>query len=306
MAETKIVSVGTGDKQKQIQVTDVTGPIQNISTKTVSELTPYLDKQNEFIIKSINKGTETAVNNQLGKGGLNNIITGINTSIDHRLNDFIKKLEGTQYKSENKCPTCENIQKSVDLKFKASESTIKDAKRALRKNLEQKLEIKDTLLYDIKDMYPHIAINDDIKDQTLENTSDNINLLIEIEKNKIIKKMYPQIKEYFENWEFSYKENEECNIEKEKIVNAVKAKAAEAREATVKAATKAAEAREVAVNAATNAAVTKAKAAEAKAAAVKPISTNNNINGGNQKSKNYIKYKNQYLKLKEELNQLHK
>lgn len=302
MAETKIVSVGTGDKQKQIQVTDVTGPIQNISTKTVSELTPYLDKQNEFIIKSINKGTETAVNNQFGEGGLNNIITGINTSIDHRLNDFIKKLEGTQYKSENKCPTCENIQKSVDLKFKASESTITDARNALGK----KLEIKDTLLYDIEDMYPNIAKNDKITDQTLENTSYNINLLIEIEKNKIIKKMYPQIKQYFENWEFSYKENEECNIEKEKIVNAVKAKAAEAREATVKAATKAAEAREVAVNAATNAAVTKAKAAEAKAAAVKPISTNNNINGGNQKSKNYIKYKNQYLKLKEELNQLHK
>ena len=302
MAETKIVSVGTGDKQKQIQVTDVTGPIQNISTKTVSELTPYLDKQNEFIIKSINKGTETAVNNQLGEGGLNKIITGINTSIDHRLNDFIKKLEGTQYKSENKCPTCENIQKSVDLKFKASESTITDARNALGK----KLEIKDTLLYDIEDMYPNIAKNDKITDQTLENTSYNINLLIEIEKNKIIKKMYPQIKQYFENWEFSYKENEECNIEKEKIVNAVKAKAAEAREATVKAATKAAEAREVAVNAATNAAVTKAKAAEAKAAAVNPISTNNNINGGNQKSKNYIKYKNQYLKLKEELNQLHK
>ena len=302
MAETKIVSVGTGDKQKQIQVTDVTGPIQNISTKTVSELTPYLDKQNEFIIKSINQGTETAINNQLGEGGLNNIITGINTSIDHRLNDFIKKLEGTQYKSENKCPTCENIQKSVDLKFKASESTITDARNALGK----KLEIKDTLLYDIEDMYPNIAKNDKITDQTLENTSYNINLLIEIEKNKIIKKMYPQIKQYFENWEFSYKENEECNIEKEKIVNAVKAKAAEAREATVKAATKAAEAREVAVNAATNAAVTKAKAAEAKAAAVNPISTNNNINGGNQKSKNYIKYKNQYLKLKEELNQLHK
>jgi len=264
MAETKIINVGNGNTQKQLQVTDVTKNIKDISHNTILALTPQLDAQQTKIIKAINAGTETAIRNQLGENGLGNIITGINTSIDNRLDNFITKLKETQDKSENKCPTCENIQKSVDLKFKASESTITDARNALGKNLK----IKDTLLYDIEEMYPNIAKNDKITDQTLENTSYNINLLIEIEKNKIIKKMYPQIKEYFENWELSYKEKEEC-IQKEE-----KAKAKEA--------------------------------AVANAEAVKPISTNNNLTGGNRRSKEYIKYKNQYLKLKEELNQLHK
>lgn len=334
MAETKIINVGNGNKQKQLQVTDVTKNIEDISHNTILALTPQLDAQQTKIIQAVNAGTETAIRNQLGENGLGEVIRTMNTTIDTKLKDFLKEFKKTQPVGENKCPECpkcENEKKSTttnsfDIVFNASEKTFEDAKNAIEN--KKKLIVNESSLDDnIKEIYPNIESKDDEKRYTLENTLDNLKILIEVKRIKILKQIYPKIQEYLKNWRDTYEEKENCDKEKKKcdteladvIDTAIQWKDnSESKDKKLEDVIDTAN-QWKADSESKDKKIKECKKAEKNTAeqmppyveteeekAAKALAAKKPLNGGNKKSKEYLKYKNQYLKLKEELNQLHK
>jgi len=318
MAETKIINVGNGNTQKQLQVTDVTKNIADISKNTVAELTPTFNEQKKNIIEAIDIGTRQAVKAEIGD--FSKIIGSMNNTIDDRLQNFLIDFKRTQPVGENeKKSTTTN---SFDIVFNASEKTFEDAKKAIEN--KKKLIVNESSLDDnIKKIYPNIESKDDEKPCTLKNTLDNLKILMEVEKIKILKQIYPKIQEYLNNWRDTYDEKENCdrqlvdvtetanqwkddseskdtrireckNLETKEKLAAAKEKLAAANAAVENAARKAAE----------NQMPPYVETEEEKAA--KALAAKKPLNGGNKKSKEYLKYKKEYLKLKEELNQLHK
>lgn len=329
MAETKIINVGNGNTQKQLQVTDVTKNIADISKNTVTELTPTFNEQKKNIIEAIDIGTRQAVKEEVGD--FSKIIGSMNKTIDDRLQNFLIDFKRTQPVGENeKKSTTTN---SFDIVFNASEKTFEDAKKAIEN--KKKLIVNESSLDDnIKKIYPNIESKDDEKPYTLKNTLDNLKILMEVEKIKILKQIYPKIQEYLNNWRDTYDEKENCdrqlvdvtetanqwkddseskdtrireckNLETKEKLAAAKEKLAAANAAVENAARKAAE----------NQMPPYVETEEEKAAkAAKALAAKKPLNGGNKKSKEYIKYKKEYLTLKQELkdeikqlqNQLHK
>jgi len=335
MAETKIINVGNGNTQKQLQVTDVTKNIEDISKNTVVELTPTFNAQKKNIIEAIDIGTRRAVKEEVGD--FSKIIHSMNKTIDDRLQNFLIDFKRAQPVGENKCPECpkcENEKKSTttnsfDIVFKASPKTFEDAKNAIEN--KKKLIVNESSLDDnIKEIYPNIESKDDEKRYTLENTLDNLKILIEVKRIKILKQIYPKIQEYLKNWRDTYEEKENCDKEKKKcdteladvtdtaiqwkdnseskdkkledvIDTANQWKAdSESKDKKIEECKKLKKAEKNTAEEMPPYVETEEEKAAKALAAKKPL------NGGNKKSKEYLKYKNQYLKLKEELNQLHK
>jgi len=329
MAETKIINVGNGNKQKQLQVTDVTKNIEDISKNTVVELTPTFNEQKKNIIEAINIGTRRAVKEEVGD--FSKIIGSMNKTIDDRLQNFLIDFKRTQPVGENKCPECpkcENEKKSTttnsfDIVFNASEKTFEDAKNAIEN--KKKLIVNESSLDDnIKEIYPNIESKDDEKRYTLENTLDNLKILIEVKRIKILKQIYPKIQEYLKNWRDTYDEKENCDRQlvdvtdtaikwkdnsesKDKELADVIDTANQWKDDSESKDKKIKECKKLEEKAEKNTAEQMPPYVETEEEkAAKALAAKKPLNGGNKKSKEYLKYKNQYLKLKEELNQLHK
>ena len=84
-----------------------------------------------------------------------------------------------------------------------------DAKNAIKE--KKKLIIDESPLDDnINEIYPSIESKDDEIVHTLENTIDNLKILTEVNRIRILKKIYPKIQEYLKNWRSTFADAEEC------------------------------------------------------------------------------------------------
>ena len=197
--------------------------------------------------------------------------------------------------AEAKANACENEKKltktnSFNLVFKASEKTMNDAKKAIEN--KKKLIIDESPLDDnIKEIYPNIESKDDEIVHELENTINNLKILTDVKKIRILKKIYPKIQEYLKNWRSTFDEAKACEEKS-------KAKAAEDVNIAV---AKAAEEAKVAAKAVEEAKAAAKAAEEAKANVASTANVEEPKKGGNRKSKEYIKYKKEYSKLKKHL-----
>lgn len=197
--------------------------------------------------------------------------------------------------AEARANACENEKKltktnSFNLVFKASEKTMNDAKKAIEN--KKKLIIDESPLDDnIKEIYPNIESKDDEIVHELENTINNLKILTEVKKIRILKKIYPKIQEYLKNWRSTFDEAKACEEKS-------KAKAAEDVNIAV---AKAAEEAKVAAKAVEDAKAAAKAAEEAKANVASTANVEEPKKGGNRKSKEYIKYKKEYSKLKKHL-----
>ena len=197
--------------------------------------------------------------------------------------------------AEAKANACENEKKltktnSFNLVFKASEKTMNDAKKAIEN--KKKLIIDESPLDDnIKEIYPNIESKDDEIVHELENTINNLKILTEVKKIRILKQIYPKIQEYLKNWRSTFDEAKACEEKS-------KAKAAEDVNIAV---AKAAEEAKVAAKAVEEAKAAAKAAEEAKANVASTANVEEPKKGGNRKSKEYIKYKKEYSKLKKHL-----
>jgi hypothetical protein len=190
-------------------------------------------------------------------------------------------LEKKSTEAETRADACEKkltTTNSFDIIFKASQKTIDDAKKAIED--KKKLIVNESPLDDnIKEIYPNIESKDDEIVHTLKNTIDNL---------KILKQVYPKIQEYLKNWRSTFADAEDCE-KKSKAKAVEEAKVAEA---------KAAEEAKVAAKAVEEANAAAKAAEEAKATVAEQ---KNDKTGGNRKSKEYLKYKKEYNKLKNQL-----
>ena len=204
-------------------------------------------------------------------------------------------FEKKSTEAETRADACEKEKKltttnSFNLIFKASEKTINDAKKAIENG--KKLIVNELPLDDnIKEIYPNIESKDDETVHTLENTIDNLKILTEVKKIKILKQIYPKIQEYLKNWRSTFDEANACEEKS-------KAKAAEDVNIAV---AKAAEEAKVAAKAVEDAKAAAKAAEEAKANVASTANVEEPKKGGNRKSKEYIKYKKEYSKLKKHL-----
>jgi hypothetical protein len=201
------------------------------------------------------------------------------------------ELEKKSKEAEARADACEKEKKltttnSFNLVFKASEKTIADAEKAIKNG--KKLIVNELPLDDnIKEIYPSIESKDVEKTLTLENTLDNLKMFAEVNRIRTLKKIYPKIQEYLESWRSTFAEKEACE-KKSKAAEDVKVAEAKAAEDVKAAEAKAAKAVEEAKAAAEANVASTAKVEETK-------------KGGNRRSKEYIKYKKEYLTLKKHL-----
>jgi hypothetical protein len=201
------------------------------------------------------------------------------------------ELEKKSKEAEARADACEKEKKltttnSFNLIFKASEKTIADAERTIKNG--KKLIVNELPLDDnIKEIYPSIESKDVEKTLTLENTLDNLKIFAEVNRIRTLKKIYPKIQEYLESWRSTFAEKEACE-KKSKAAEDVKVAEAKAAEDVKAAEAKAAKAVEEAKAAAEANVASTAKVEETK-------------KGGNRRSKEYIKYKKEYLTLKKHL-----
>ena len=204
-------------------------------------------------------------------------------------------FEKKSTEAETRADACEKEKKltttnSFNLIFKASEKTINDAKKAIENG--KKLIVNELPLDDnIKEIYPNIESKDDEIVHELENTIDNLKILTEVKKIKILKQIYPKINEYLESWRSAFADAKDCEEKS-------KAKAAEDVNIAV---AKAAEEAKVAAKAVEEAQAAAKAAEEAKANVASTANVEEPKKGGNRKSKEYIKYKKEYSKLKKHL-----
>jgi hypothetical protein len=215
----------------------------------------YALKADEFERKST-EAEARADSCEKKKKSSNTVLEQLYESHALKADVFERKLT----EAEARADACEKEKKSTttnsfNLVFKASEKTMTDAKNAIKE--KKKLIIDESPLDDnINEIYPSIESKDDEIVHTLENTIDNLKILTEVNRIRILKKIYPKIQEYLKNWRSTFADAEEC----EKKSKA----AAEANVAST------------------------AKVEETK-------------KGGNRRSKEYIKYKKEYLTLKKHL-----
>ena len=294
-------SIRVGDKEFKVE--DVTDKKNDLHNK-ISEIENTLAnvKQHSRDIH------ETCKTNSSIDATLKSTIESLKKEQDSSnklLNEWIKYGEDSAARAdvfekkstdaEAKANACENEKKltktnSFNLVFKASEKTMNDAKKAIEN--KKKLIIDESPLDDnIKEIYPNIESKDDEIVHELENTINNLKILTEVKKIRILKKIYPKIQEYLKNWRSTFDEAKACEEKS-------KAKAAEDVNIAV---AKAAEEAKVAAKAVEEAKAAAKAAEEAKANVASTANVEEPKKGGNRKSKEYIKYKKEYSKLKKHL-----
>jgi len=199
-------------------------------------------------------------------------------------------LEKKSTEAETRADACEKkltTTNSFNLVFKASDKTFADAEKTIKNG--KKLIVNELPLDDnIKEIYPSIESKDVEKTFTLENKLDNLKIFAEVNRIRTLKKIYPKIQEYLESWRSTFAEKEACE-KKSKAKAVEEAKVAEA---------KAAEEAKVAAKAVEEANAAAKAAEEAKATVAEQ---KNDKTGGNRRSKEYIKYRKEYLTLKKHL-----
>jgi chromosome segregation ATPase len=298
--EFKVEDVTHEKKKLQDTISDIQNTIANV--KEHSDKIHETCKTNNSIDATLKSTIESLQKEQDSSKKLLDDSAAFGKKETERADAFEKKLiesatradalEKKSTDAETRADACEKEKKltttnSFDIIFKASQKTIDDAKKAIED--KKKLIVNESPLDDnIKEIYPNIESKDDEIVHTLKNTIDNLKILTEVKKIKILKQIYPKIQEYLKNWRSTFADAEDCE-KKSKAKAVEEAKVAEA---------KAAEEAKVAAKAVEEANAAAKAAEEAKATVAEQ---KNDKTGGNRKSKEYLKYKKEYNKLKNQL-----
>jgi len=284
--EFKVEDVTHEKKKLQDKISDIQKTLSNV--KEHSDKIHETCKTNNSIDATLQSTIESLKKEQESSKKLLDESAVFGKKETERANEFERKSK----EAEARADACEKEKKltktnSFNLVFKASEKTIADAEKTIKNG--KKLIVNELPLDDnIKEIYPSIESKDVEKTLTLENTLDNLKIFAEVNRIRTLKKIYPKIQEYLESWRSTFAEKEACE-KKSKAAEEVKQAEAKAAEDVKAAEAKAAE---------------DVKQAEAKAAAEAKVASTANEEtkkGGNRRSKEYIKYRKEYLTLKKHL-----